>query len=40
MTTEIRPLFDNLEPLNEAVAEIANTWSPDDPPPPPPPPAP
>ena len=31
MTTEIRPLFEYLEPLNEAVAEIANTWRPDDP---------
>ena len=31
MTTEIRPLFEYLEPLNEAVAEIANTWRPDNP---------
>jgi hypothetical protein len=31
MTREIRPLFEHLEPLNEAVAEIANTWRPDDP---------
>jgi hypothetical protein len=31
MTTEIRPLFDYLNPLNDAVAEIANTWRPDDP---------
>jgi hypothetical protein len=31
MTTEIRPLFDYLIPLNEAVTEIANTWRPDDP---------
>ena len=31
MTTEIAPLFDYLQPLNEAVDEIANTWRPDDP---------
>jgi Protein of unknown function (DUF1214) len=31
VTTEIRPLFEYLEPLNEAVAEIANTWRPEDP---------
>ena len=31
LTWEIRPLFEYLEPLNEAVAEIANTWRPDDP---------
>jgi Protein of unknown function (DUF1214) len=30
MTTEIGPLFKYLEPLNEAVEEIANTWRPDD----------
>ena len=31
MTTEIRPIGDYLEPLEEAVKEIANTWRPDDP---------
>ena len=31
MTTEIRPPMEYLEPLNEAVTEIANTWRPDDP---------
>jgi hypothetical protein len=31
MTTQIGPLFDYLKPLEEAVAEIANTWRPDDP---------
>ena len=31
MATEIRPLLDYLEPLNEAVEETANTWRPDDP---------
>src|SRR5690606_15520224 len=31
MTREIAPLFDYLRPLEEAVAEIANTWRPDDP---------
>jgi len=31
MSTEIRPLFDYLKPLEEAVNEIANTWRPDDP---------
>jgi hypothetical protein len=31
MTTEIAPLFDYLQPLQEAVDEIANTWRPDDP---------
>jgi hypothetical protein len=30
MTTEIRPLFEYLTPLDEAVKEIANTWRPDD----------
>jgi len=29
--TKIAPLFDYLKPLEEAVAEIANTWRPDDP---------
>src|SRR5437762_12708646 len=29
--TEIRPLLDYLQPLNDAVAELANTWRPDDP---------
>jgi Protein of unknown function (DUF1214) len=31
MAPEIRPLFEYLEPLNDAVDEIANTWRPDDP---------
>jgi hypothetical protein len=31
MSTEIGPLFEYLNPLNEAVEEIANTWRPDDP---------
>jgi hypothetical protein len=31
MTTSIGPLFQYLEPLQEAVDEIANTWRPDDP---------
>ena len=31
MTTEIASLFDYLQPLQEAVDEIANTWRPDDP---------
>ena len=31
MTTEIGPLFQYLQPLEEAVDEIANTWRPDDP---------
>ena len=31
MSTEIGPLFDYLQPLQEAVDEIANTWRPDDP---------
>ena len=31
MTTEIGPLFQYLQPLEEAVNEIANTWRPDDP---------
>jgi hypothetical protein len=31
MSTEIGPLFQYLQPLEEAVNEIANTWRPDDP---------
>ena len=31
MTTQIAPLFQYLQPLEEAVNEIANTWRPDDP---------
>jgi hypothetical protein len=31
MSTEIGPLFQYLQPLEEAVKEIANTWRPDDP---------
>lgn len=31
MTAHLPPLFDLLEPLNDAVAELANTWRPDDP---------
>ena len=31
MTTEIKPLFDYLKPLEQAVTQIADTWRPDDP---------
>ncbi|MCB2077928.1 MAG: DUF1214 domain-containing protein [Novosphingobium sp.] len=31
MTTQIAPIFDYLQPLQDAVNEIANTWRPDDP---------
>ena len=31
MTTDIKPLFDYLKPLEEAVAQIADTWRPEDP---------
>jgi hypothetical protein len=31
MSTQIGPLFQYLQPLEEAVDEIANTWRPDDP---------
>jgi hypothetical protein len=31
MTTTLPPLFDLLAPLEDAVAELANTWRPDDP---------
>jgi hypothetical protein len=31
MASEIKPLFDYLRPLEEAVGQLANTWRPDDP---------